>query len=179
MSVDFMTRSCHRGTDVSTSYFRDYPICHACATLRTVANVQTLLRYANRRLLARELTARGYPVSGETLNRWVRLEQEIPVAAERTIREVFGVAEHKEEAPPHWAVRLLSRVDDIYARQGIVGTEMSNRVIEALTDPERLDWMRRIADAVAEWPTQSGAASDGPPDTEDRDVGAPGGRELA
>lgn len=50
-----------------------------------------VLRLSNRSAVARAMTLRGYEVDGETLNRWVRTEAEVPEKAARYIREIFGI----------------------------------------------------------------------------------------
>jgi hypothetical protein len=69
-----------------------------------------------------------------TVKRWVEGKQEMPSWALAVIAESLGlpVAGTQKEAPPHWAARLLSRVDEIYDRQSSVGSEMSEKVIAAL-----------------------------------------------
>jgi hypothetical protein len=108
-----------------------------------------LLKWANKREVARELSRRGFDVSGETLNRWVRDEREFPAVVERMVLDMYGIAgTTKEAAPPEWAERLQERVDSIYARQdvimerqGKVGQDMAGKVIEALAP---LDRLRRV-----------------------------------
>ena len=142
-----------------------------------MSRVHDVLRWANRREVAREVTARGYRVSGETLNRWVRDEQEFPAIVERIVFELFTISGHSETAPP-WAERLQQTVDSIHerqdiimARQGQMADSATQKVIEALADPERLAWAERIAAAIRdESQRQSAEVSDGPPGT-----GAPGG----
>ena len=64
-----------------------------------------LLRWTKRRELATALRKRGHRVSGETLNRWVRNKEEIPLPVQRDIRDLLGL-EQQKEAPPEWAGRL-------------------------------------------------------------------------
>ena len=71
-----------------------------------MARVHDVLRWANRRDVAREVTKRGYRVSGETLNRWVRDEQEFPAIVERIVFDLFTITGHEETAPPETAERL-------------------------------------------------------------------------
>ena len=87
----------HDGTDV--------PPCQA------VSRVHDVLKWANRREVAREVTARGYRLSGETLNRWVRDEQEFPAVVERIVFELFTIGGH-EEKPPAWAEGLEARLTE-------------------------------------------------------------------
>lgn len=77
-----------------------------------MARVHDVLRWANRRAVAEEVTRRGYRVSGETLNRWVRDEKEFPAIAERIVFDLFTIGA-QEESPPAWAEGL---VDDAVAR---------------------------------------------------------------
>ena len=76
-----------------------------------VAHVHQLLRWANKREVARELTRRGFDVSGETLNRWVREEREFPPVVERMVRDMYGLTT-KEAAPPAMEERL-ARVESL------------------------------------------------------------------
>lgn len=55
--------------------------------------------------MAEEVTRRGYRVSGETLNRWVRDDKEFPAIVERIVFDLFTIG-HEEAAPPKWAERL-------------------------------------------------------------------------
>lgn len=77
-----------------------------------MGHIHQVLRWANRREVAREVTRRGYRVSGETLNRWVRDEAEFPAVVERIVFELFGIGA-QEESPPAWAEGL---VDDAVTR---------------------------------------------------------------
>ena len=144
----------HDVSSVSRKYFWGCAICHGYVTLRTVSDVLQLLRLGNRRLIARELTTRGYPVSGETLNRWVRQSAEVPEPAARYISELFGVDTTKEAPRPKWAEELIRKVDSIYARQDTIlerQIEMARRasrsVIDALASPEVRE-MRDELDAL-------------------------------
>lgn len=125
-----------------------------------------LLRWANKREVARELSRRGFDVSGETLNRWVREEREFPAVVERMVLDMYGIGDIAKEPPePAWLEGLQAKVDAIYARQdtimarqGSVGTEMAGRVIEALQSPDLAAWAARIGERLAELPSQSDEA---------------------
>lgn len=77
-----------------------------------MSRVHEVLHWANRRAVAEEVIRRGYRVSGETLNRWVRDEKEFPAAVERIVFDLFGIG-HERESPPAWAEGL---VDDAITR---------------------------------------------------------------
>ena len=68
------------------------------------------MRWANRRDVAREVTKRGYRLSGETLNRWVRDEQEFPAVVERIVFDLFTISGHEETPPPGWAEAVADAV---------------------------------------------------------------------
>lgn len=58
-------------------------------------------------------------MSGETLNRWVRQNAEVPVPAARYIADLFGLATQKEAPPaeadgavPGWALELTNQLRD-------------------------------------------------------------------
>ena len=136
-----------------------------------------LLAYANRQKVAEALTDRGYSVTRMTVNRWAR-GGEMPGIAARMILELFR---HTETPLPQVEERLesieakvdsvLARQDTILERQLVVADSASQKVIEALADPVRLEWEERIAEGVrAEFAKQSVEASDDPPGT-----GAQGG----
>lgn len=93
-----------------------------------MGRVHEVLHWANRRAVAEEVTRRGYRVSGETLNRWVRDEKEFPAVVERIVFELFGIGGHNETAPP-WAGQIEQRLTE-----AILGNQST--VIEALERPE-------------------------------------------
>ena len=68
-----------------------------------MGRIHEVLRWANRREVAREVTKRGYRVSGETLNRWVRDESEFPAVVERIVFTLFTIGGHEETSAPSWA----------------------------------------------------------------------------
>lgn len=86
-----------------------------------MGRVHDVLRWANRRDVAREVTKRGYRVSGETLNRWVRDEQEFPAVVERIVFDLFTISGHEETPPPGWAEavadKVVERLSGISARE--------------------------------------------------------------
>ena len=71
-----------------------------------MTRIHDVLRWANRTAVAEEITRRGYRVSGETLNRWVRQDKEVPAIVERIVFELFGIGT-QEESPPAWAEGLV------------------------------------------------------------------------
>jgi hypothetical protein len=130
-----------------------------------------LLAYANRQKVADALTEHGYAVTRMTVNRWAR-GGEMPGIAARMILELFGHSpDTTKQPPPEWARAMQSKLDAIYdrqdtimARQAVVADTATQRVIEALTDPERLEWAERIAGAIrdeSQKPVAEG--SDDPP----------------
>jgi hypothetical protein len=129
-----------------------------------------LLKYANRAKVATALTESGYPVTRMTVNRWAA-GGEMPGIAQRMVLALFGHTRATKEPPPEWARAIQSKLDAIYdrqdtimARQAVVADTATQRVIEALTDPERLEWAERIAGAIrdeSQKPVAEG--SDDPP----------------
>ena len=105
-----------------------------------MSRVHEVLHWANRRAVAEEVTRRGYRVSGETLNRWVREEKEFPAVVERIVFDLFTIS-GQEEKPPAWAEGLADKT--------------AMKVIEALA-PERLQQAAELArQRLAEPPAQS------------------------
>lgn len=121
-----------------------------------MSRVHDVLRWANRRAVAEEVTRRGYRVSGETLNRWVRDGKEFPAIVERIVFDLFTIGEPQTEAaPPDWAERLEAKVDAIHTRQDTimsgqraVASEAVAALTKALTPLERLEDVEWIADAI-------------------------------
>jgi hypothetical protein len=124
-----------------------------------VPHVHEVLLWANRRAVAREITARGYRVSGETLNRWVRDHSEVPAVVERIVFELFGL-EATKNAPPEWAERLEAKVDYL--------------VIGGIADPEHREVVRRLAARLGVLPRPSGEGFDDPLGTEGQGGGGQG-----
>ena len=111
-----------------------------------------LLRWANKREVARELTRRGFDVSGETLNRWVREEREVPQVVERLVLEMYGIT---EEAPrPEWAEGLA--------------VDIAGKVIAELTTSRAAE-MRRLIDDLEQRLAQRSEAPPVRTDTADQD----------
>lgn len=90
----------HDGTDVSRCQRWD--------------GLHDVLRWANRRAVAEEVTRRGYRVSGESLNRWVRDEKEFPAIVERIVFDLFTIAPDTEKPsqPFDWD-GLVAKMDSI------------------------------------------------------------------
>ena len=133
-----MARSCQRDPHVSRGDFRGCPICHGCVTFVSVARVHQLLRWANKREVARELTRRGYDVSGETLNRWVREEKEIPSVVERMVLELYGIPDTTKQPPPEWARAVAEESADAVVRR-LVPPELLGAAHRLLADLARLE----------------------------------------
>lgn len=81
-------------------------------------SVHDALYWANRRAVAREITRRGYRVSGETLNRWVREKSEVPAVVEHIVFDLFGIREDRNAPPPETWVTALA--DEIEGRMRMV-----------------------------------------------------------
>ena len=104
-----------------------------------MARVHQLLRWANKREVARELTRRGFDVSGETLNRWVREEREIPAVVERLVLELYGISpDATKEPPPEWARALSEASADAVVRR-LVPPELLGAAHRLLADLARLE----------------------------------------
>lgn len=101
-------------------------------------DVLRLLTYANRREVARALREKGYKVSGETLNRWVRDRREVPLEVRDAILRLYGLPViQKEEPPPWWAG----------AEDRLVQEITKNRdEIKRLVDPMRGDVTALVRD---------------------------------
>lgn len=126
-----------------------------------MASVHDALRWANRREVAREITRRGYRVSGETLNRWVREKAEVPAVVEHIVFELFGIADTGKSAPA-WAEALAD--------------ETVIRVIEGVTTPERWRQIETLIARLEELVPLPGEASDDPGDAQDPGAAVPRGR---
>jgi hypothetical protein len=119
---------------VSTPYFRVLTFgvsrWHERVKMSGMARVHEVLHWANRRAVAEEVTRRGYRLSGETLNRWVRDEKEFPAVVERIVYELFSLDTTKEAAP-----RIEERLDRI---EGLA------RAIAAATPGIRMDEVEAV-----------------------------------
>lgn len=111
-----------------------------------MGQIHQVLKWANRREVAREVTRRGYRVSGETLNRWVREEAEFPAMVERIVFELFGIGTH-DESPPAWAEGL---VDDAIAR--------TVRLLGGPEYPAALELLRERLEGTPPLPREAGDA---------------------
>jgi hypothetical protein len=151
-------------------------ICHRCANVCNVARMHQLLRWANKREVARELSRRGFDVSGETLNRWVRDEREFPAVVERMVLDMYGIAgTTKEAAPPEWAERLVVAVDSVLENQATIISEQK-RTAESVAPLDRLLNVEGLRDWLEGLPQPSDVDPLDLPDTGVRGTGAPGGR---
>lgn len=113
--------------------------------------IHDVLHWANRTLIAEEVSRRGYRVSPETMNRWHRERAEVPAIVERIVFELFGIGGHNETAPPEWAERLEQKIDLIYESQAIVADQAVARLTRALSSGEagKVEVMREaLADAL-------------------------------
>ena len=105
-----------------------------------MSRIHDVLRWANRREVAREVTQRGYRVSGETLNRWVRDEAEFPAVVQAIVFDLFTITGHSETAAPEWAAAMEERLSaQIVQNRDLIGrlarpelVEAAERVIERL-----------------------------------------------
>lgn len=159
-------------------------MCHGCVTFASVTRVHELLKWASKRQVAREITRRGYKVSGETLNRWVRENEEIPAIVQRLVLELYGLPDTTKEAePPSWATRLMERVDAIHARQdtimarqGQVASEATEALTKALAPLGRLADVEWLASELERAPQPSDEVPRETPDTGAADRGSPTGQ---
>lgn len=95
-----------------------------------MARVHEVLALARKREVARKITERGYPVSGETLNRWVRDKEDLPERVERIVRELFMLPPNDEEAAPGLPERLEVYLLALVRKRGISDEEL----LQAETD---------------------------------------------
>ena len=119
-----------------------------------MGRVHDVLRWANRRAVAEEVTARGYRLSGETLNRWVRDEREFPAVVERIVFDLFTIGRDEKPPEPQWLEGLAD---------GIAG-----KVISELT-ASRSDEMSRLVDDLEQRLAQRSEAPPVRTDTADQD----------
>lgn len=90
----------------------------------------SLLTYANRQKVAEALTARGYPVSRMTVNRWAR-GSEMPGIAATMILELFH-SPNTAKRPPPWAEAIA---DDVAAiRLGVESEAIGLAALRALLE---------------------------------------------
>jgi len=147
-----------------------------------MGRVHEVLRWANRRAVAEEITRRGYRVSGETLNRWVRDEKEFPAVVERIVFELFGITEHNQTAPP-WAERLERKVDGIYERGPEIAEAAVRGLIEALAPADLQQAAQRVIERLEALPPpadEAPAATDasGGPDAGEQPAPESGSRRT-
>lgn len=126
---------------------------------------RSLLAYANYAKVAAALL-----VSRATVADWAKGKSVTPYRLRQLEQLLRPDLEIAKAPPPDWARALQQRVDAIYESQ---------KVIEALVDPERLAWAERIAEVIrAESRRQSAEASDGPPGTGAQGGAGPTGPRL-
>ena len=94
----------------------------------------------------------------------------MPVWAQREVQALMGLDTAKEPPEPEWVGRLEGRLIELRENQDRVAKIAARGVVTALADPVREQWATRIAERLADTPTQSDEASDDQPGTE-----APGG----
>ena len=139
---------------------------------------RSLLAYANYAKVAGALL-----VSRATVADWAKGKSVTPYRLrqlEQLLRPDLDIA---KAPPPDWARALQETVDSIHARQdtimarqGAVADTATQKVIEALADPERLAWVERAVAAIRdESHRQSAEASDGPPASGAPGTAGPGG----
>ena len=95
-----------------------------------VPDIHDVLHWSNRTLVAEEITQRGFRVSKETLNRWVRQRKEVPAAVERIVFDMFGISPDTAKEPPPWAEVMESRVLEAVERSRV--ESLPERVAEQL-----------------------------------------------
>jgi hypothetical protein len=100
-----------------------------------VPDIHDVLHWANRTLVAEEVTRRGFRVSKETLNRWVRQRKEVPAAVEHIVFDMFGI-ETQRSSPPAWAEGLEARLT--------AELRTNRELIGALANPELLEAAQRV-----------------------------------
>lgn len=91
-----------------------------------------LLTYANREKVAQALTAQGYEVTRQTVNRWARGD-EMPAVAAQMIARLFG---HNEEAAPGVPERL-NKID-MYLRAIATAAGVPIAELEKIEESHRL-----------------------------------------
>jgi DNA-binding XRE family transcriptional regulator len=91
-----------------------------------------LLTYANREKVAQALTAQGYEVTRQTVNRWARGD-EMPTVAAQMIARLFG---HTEEAAPGVPERL-NKID-MYLRAIATAAGVPIAELEKIEESHRL-----------------------------------------
>ncbi len=138
-------------------------------------SIHEVLRWANRTLVAEEVTRRGYRVSGETMNRWYRNRSEVPAIVEHIVFELFKVSGHNETPPP-WAEALQTKVDEIYARQEQVAAEAVKQVVEVLAPADIRAAANRVIARLEALPPQPGEDPAGSVEGEVPGGAAPPGR---
>lgn len=106
-----------------------------------MGRIHDVLKWANRSAVAEEITRRGYRVSGETLNRWVRQEKEVPAVVEHIVFDLFGISPDNRKEPPPWAEALA----------GDIRTEvrLNREAIQKQANGHYAAWARLLNDLVA------------------------------
>lgn len=138
-----------------------------------VPDIHDVLHWSNRTLVAEEITRRGFRVSKETLNRWVRQRKEVPAAVERIVFELFGITPDTQTTPPPWAEALEQKLVDKLDRN----RQLIERLIpdEALRNADdligRLEELLRPGDEDP--PEESGGSAPGEAETQVQADGSP------
>ena len=146
-----MTGFCHISAKTVKRVLSDAVIhcaamCVSGHAVNPVTRIHDVLKWANRTAVAEEVTRRGYRVSPETLNRWVRQDKEVPAIVERIVFELFGIGAH-DERPPAWAEGL---VDDAIAR--------TVRLLGGPEYPAALELLRERLEGIPPPPHEAGDA---------------------
>jgi hypothetical protein len=137
--------------------------------MSVVPDIHDVLHWSNRTLVAEEITRRGFRVSKETLNRWVRQRKEVPAVVRDIVFDIFGIGQ--QETPPPWAEAMQER---------IVGELAVNReLIGALANPELLETAQRVIARLEAQSAQPDVDPGGRSEAAGRAAAAPPGRGRA
>lgn len=90
-----------------------------------MARVHEVLALTRKREVARKISERGYSVSGETLNRWVRDKEELPEKVDRIVRDLFHLPDNDEKAAPVGPERLEVYLLALMRKWGITWDELA------------------------------------------------------
>ena len=105
----------------------------------------------------------------QTLKRW-RDRGIPPDRIDDVLEAVSEILPGTTEKEPPWVGRLEGRLIELRENQDRVAQSAATDVVTALAGPVREQWAARIAETLADIPTQSDEAPDDQPGT-----GAPGG----
>jgi hypothetical protein len=113
-----------------------------------------LWKYLSARAIALDLTAAGYPVSPDVVQRWKKAGKPDPRAADK-LAELLGLDTKKEAPRPEWVEELVARLDAIYERQDTIMKQQVSEPSTALLEA----WAHRIGGRLGALPSQSDEAS--------------------